>query len=43
MNIEEMDWTDGSGTALKKAGMMLSKIEKSMHDPDEDYYADRNY
>ena len=40
MNIEEMDWTDGSGTALKKAGMMLSKIEKSMHDPDEDYYAD---
>ena len=40
MKIEEMDWTDGSGTALKKAGMMLSKMEKDMHSPDEDYFAD---
>ena len=40
MEIERMDWTDGSGTALKKAGALLSKIEKSMHDADEDYYSD---
>tara|TARA_A100001201_G_scaffold9938_5_gene14434 strand:- start:17481 stop:18107 length:627 start_codon:yes stop_codon:yes gene_type:complete len=40
MEIEEMNWTDGSGTALKKAGALLSKIEKDMHSPDEDYYAD---
>ena len=40
MEIEDMDWTDGSGTALKKAGALLSKIEKDIHSPDEDYYAD---
>lgn len=40
MEIERMNWTDGSGTALKKAGALLSKIEKDMHDADEDYYSD---
>ena len=40
MKIEEMNWTDGSGVALKKAGMQLAKMEKDLHDADEDYYSD---
>ena len=37
--LTEMNWTDGTGSALQKAGAILKKSERASHDDGEDYFS----